>query len=124
MRKAFFGVVAVALCLSLTGCAAVLIGAGVAGGFAISKDTAKLERDTSYRRAWSASLDVIEDMGVVESHDKTAGTIEATVQGAKINATVSQLTDSTVQVTVKARKNLLPKINLAMDIVNRIGKKI
>ena len=124
MKKILFAAIAVVLSLSLCGCAAVLIGAGVAGGYAISKDTAKIERDTSYGHAWSAASKVVEGMGVVSKQDKDAGKIEATVGGSSVVVTVSQVSNKKVMVMVKARKNMLPNMDLAMEIIDKIGAKL
>lgn len=108
---------------AFSGCAAVLIGAGVAGGVAISEDTAKLESDTSYTRAWKVTYDTLKEMGAINSQDKDAGKIEANVQDSKIEARVIPVTSKTVRIEVKARKNLLPNMDLAMTIVNKIHSK-
>jgi hypothetical protein len=109
--------------LGAYGCAAVLIGAGVAGGVAISEDTAKLDIDTSYSRAWKVTYDTIKDMGAINIQDKDSGKIEANIQNTQVVAKVLPLTAQTVRIEVKARKNLLPNMDLAMLIVNRINSK-
>lgn len=109
--------------LSTYGCAAVLIGAGVAGGVAISEDTAKLDVDTSYSKAWKVAYDTIKDMGAINLQDKDSGKIEANIQNTHIVAKVLPLTAQTVRIEVKARKNLLPNMDLAMLIVNRINTR-
>jgi hypothetical protein len=110
-------------CLGLYGCAAVLVGAGVAGGIAISEDTAKLEVDTNFDRAWKITLNTVKSMGVVGSSDRDSGKIEATIQDSKVEAKIIPLTAKTVRIQVKARKNLLPNMDLAMRIINRINSK-
>jgi|CXWL01.1.fsa_nt_gi hypothetical protein len=114
--------VAVSL-LSVYGCAAVLIGAGVAGGVAISEDTAKFEVDTSYNHAWSVTYDTIKKMGAINTQDKDSGKIEANIQNTRVDAKVIPLTPQTVRIEIKARKNLLPNMDLAMTIINKINSK-
>ena len=123
MRKILLACLMTVFCLSFYGCAAVLIGAGVAGGVAISEDTAKLEVDTNYKHAWSVTYDTIKKMGAINTQDKDAGKIEANIQDTKIEAKVIPLTPKTVRIEIKARKNLLPNMDLAMMIVNRINSK-
>ena len=123
MRKVLLTCFVVSSLLTVYGCAAILIGAGVAGGVAISEDTAKLEVDTSYGRAWKVTYDAIKSMGAVNSQDKDSGKIEANVQDTKIDAKVIPLTPQTVRIEIKARKNLLPNMDLAMRIVNKINSK-
>lgn len=108
----------------LSGCAAVLIGAGVAGGVAISEDTAKLEADTSYDRAWNVVFDTVKSMGAVNSQDKDAGKIQANIQDSRVDVKVMPITTKTVRIEVKSRKNLLPNMDLAMIIINRINSKL
>lgn len=107
----------------LSGCAAVLIGAGVAGGVAISEDTAKLEVDTSFDRAWNVTFETIKSMGAINLQDKDSGKIQANVQDAWVEAKVIPMTPKSVRIEVKSRKNLLPKMDLAMTIINRINSK-
>lgn len=123
MKKLLLTCFVVCSLFSAYGCAAVLIGAGVAGGVAISEDTAKLDIDTSYSRAWKVTYDTIKDMGAINIQDKESGKIEANIQNTQVVAKVLPLTAQTVRVEVKARKNLLPNMDLAMLIVNRINSK-
>ena len=109
--------------LIFNGCAAVLIGAGVAGGVAISEDTAKLEVDSRYDHAWNVTYDTVKSMGAVNMQDKDSGKIQANIQDSKVDIKVLPVTSKTVRVEVKARKNLLPNMDLAMIIVNRINSK-
>ena len=110
--------------LCLSGCALFLVGAGVAGGVAISKDTAKLEIDSSYNKAWRAAHTTAVQMGKVTLQDKKAGKIEAMIQDSKVNITVIQVTPKSIRVEVKARKNLLPNIDLAVEVSNQISNKL
>ena len=123
MKKILMICCVIGMVLSSHGCAAVLIGAGVAGGVAISEDTAKLDADASYSRAWKATYDTLTDMGTIDAQDKDSGKIDATIQGAKVDARVVPLTSKTVRIQIKARKNLLPNMDLAMMIINRINNK-
>lgn len=110
--------------LFLNGCFLLWLGAGVAGGVAISKDTVRLERDVSYDQAWSATYDTLEAMGVITMRDKDSGRIEAEVNGAAVDARIQNITPKTIRIDVKARKNLMPNIDTAMQITNKIGQKL
>ena len=123
MRKMLLSCFILASMLTAYGCAAVLIGAGVAGGVAISEDTAKLEVDTSYNHAWNVTYDTLKAMGAINSQDKDSGKIAANIQDTKIEAKVLPLTPQTVRIEIKARKNFLPNMDLAMTIINRINSK-
>ena len=73
MKKIFFNIFSGFLLFSLCGCAALLIGGGVAGGIAISRDTAKLESDTSFQRAWTVTYKTLDSLGVINLEDKKSG---------------------------------------------------
>ena len=124
MRKLIISLALLCSSSFLYGCVAVLIGAGVAGGIAISEDTAKLEADTGFRRAWGAAYEAVESMGAITSRDKDAGKIEATVRESKVNVQIVAVTSKTIRIQVKARKNLLPNIDLAMEIINKINSRL
>jgi hypothetical protein len=115
--KKFFAMICLLACLGLfSGCAAVLIGAGVAGGVAISDDTVKTNIDSSFNTVWSKSISVIKNMGTIISEDKLKGKAEAAVDSAHVWITVKKLTARATELRVKARKNLLPNIDLAHKI--------
>ena len=124
MKKISIVILSIFYLLSISGCVAVLVGAGVAGGIAISEDTVKLERDTSFRRAWAVSTNTVKSMGSITLQDKTAGKIEAIVRDTKIHLNVLPVTPKTVRIEVKARKNFLPNINLATEIINTINSRL
>lgn len=110
---------------ALAGCAAILIGGGVAGGLTISKDTVELNADRPYNTVWSATLKEIKKMnGVLIIEDKKAGKIEANIKESKVEITLNQITPSTVQVHIKARKNLFPNIELANTLSTKIAARL
>lgn len=111
--------------LALTGCPVVLIGAGAAGGYALSKDSVKSNFDTSKDRVYRRSLDVAKKMGQVTLEDKKNGVIEAKIKDADVTITVTQITKKTVELKVKARdKVLLPKVAIAQEVYTKIIEKL
>ena len=124
MKKVFLEVGSIFLLLSLCGCAPILIGGGLAAGVAISEDTAKLERDTSFQHAWAVTNETLEEMGVVNSKDKSTGRIEANIGNSKVTARITQITPGAVRIEVKARRKLFPHMGLAVEIVNKIHNKL
>lgn len=120
MRVFFAAFVCVVMMMGLSSCAFFLVGAGVAGGMAMSKDTAKLEIDRNSNQAWSASQNVIKKLGVLTSENKKGGTFEANVRDAKVIVTILQITPRSVRIEVKSRKNMLPQIDLSNEIVIKI----
>ncbi|MBI4436856.1 MAG: DUF3568 family protein [Candidatus Omnitrophica bacterium] len=111
--------------LTLSGCAALLIGTGVLGGVAISEDTVRSEVDTEYDRAWATTLNELEKMGgEFTVKDKVRGVIEVKVRASNIHIEVDRLTPKTIRLTVKSRKRLLPNIKLAHEISARVLRQL
>lgn len=112
--------------LFFSGCFLFLLGAGAAGGYAISKDTIEGLVEKSYDRMWNASREVIMNEGFIRSEDKNHGTLESEVRKVQVNIEVKQMTERTVRIQVKARKGykLLPDINLANELYNKIYAQV
>ena len=115
------------LSLSLfSGCAVFLLGAGAAGGIAISKDTIKGNFDKKLDQVWRASREVLIQEGFIRLEDKTHGTIDAEVRKSEVKIEILQISEKTVRIHVKARKGykLLPNPDLANELYNKIYQKI
>jgi len=123
MRNLFLVLLLISFVMTSSGCFALLLGAGVAGGVAISKDTASVNVDKSFDAAWKATYDQLEKMGAINLQDKKVGKIEANIEDSEVTALIKQLTAKTVTIEIKARKNLFPNVTLAQDILNQIIKK-
>jgi hypothetical protein len=119
-----------ALCLLLAGtnagCAIFLLGAGAAGGYAISKDEIEGMTDVAYNKVWVALKDDLQARGALTLEDRAHGRIEAVVDASTVEAQVDQVTPKTVRVRVKARKTkgLFPDIKLAQDIYDQVMKRV
>ena len=124
MKRFLAGLLCVACMLTFCSCAVFLVGAGVAGGMAIAKDTAKLEIDKNINQAWSASAKIIGQMGVITAENKKAGTLEANIRDAKVTVTITQITPRSVRVEVKSRKNMMPQMDLSTEILNKIHEQL
>ena len=110
----------------LSGCAIFLLGAGVGGGIAISKDTLQGTWDKSKDRVWSASREVMMQEGFIRLEDKLHGHIDGEVRKSQVEIQITQISQKTVQIRVKARKGykLLPDMDVANDLYNKIYQKI
>ncbi len=106
--------------LANAGCAVALIGAGALGGYAISKDTIQGNADRPFEAIWQASITAVSDMGAVTGQDREAGLIIGEVQKSDVRVTVEQMTERSVQLSVKCRRNLLPNLSLAEKIFVKI----
>ena len=124
MKKFLAGLMCAVCMMTFSGCAVFLVGAGVAGGLAASKDTAKLEIDKNMNQAWSAAGNVIKQMGVITAENKKAGIMEANVRDTKVKVTIIQMTPKSVRVEVKSRKNMMPQMDLSTEILNKIHEQL
>ena len=109
----------------LSGCAALLLGAGAAGGYAISKDSVKNDFDLSRSQVYRVSRDVVNQLGLITLEDERHGLLKATVEGVTVTVTVKPMTRKTVEVTVAARNNLLlPEIGVAQSVYTKILERL
>lgn len=126
-QKKCFQVVSLIFPLILfSSCALFLVGGGVAGGIAISKDTIEGNFDKPLDRVWSSTRDVLMQEGFIRQEDRPHATIEAEVRKSQINIQIHQISEKTVQIRVKARKDykLLPNMDLANELYNKIFQKL
>lgn len=109
-----------------SGCALFLVGAGAAGGIAISKDTIEGHFDRKLDQVWRASREVLMQEGFIRLENKTQGEIEAEVKKSEVKIGILQVSEKTVRIRVKARKGmkLLPNPDLANDLYNKIFYKL
>ena len=116
------------LCLTLllNGCVYLIIGGvGAVGGYVISPDTVEgLIADKDFEEVWSAAVEVIAIMGIIDEQNRAGGMILARVQGAKVTVTMVSLGSSTVKLTIKARTAFLPKVKVAQEVYLKIGRQL
>ena len=111
--------------LSLSGCAVLLVGAGAAGGYAVSKDSVKNNFDLPAGEVFRASRDVVRAAGLMTTEDESHGMLKAVVEGADVTVTVKSISKRTVELKVKARDNLLiPKIDIAQGLYTKILERL
>ena len=110
--------------ICLSGCAVLLVGAGAAGGYAISKDSIKNHFDLPAGRLFRISRDVVKEAGLITADDERRGLITATVEGVEVTVTVQPVSHKTVELKVRARQMLLPKIDVAQAVYNRIRERL
>lgn len=121
-RKISFYLVGLVIAASgLNGCAVVLLSAGAAGGYAISKDSVENYFDASQRHVFKKSLAVVEEMGLIKLKDKENGIIKASIREVNVTITIDQITDKSIKLKVKARnKFYLPKVDIAQEVYSGI----
>ena len=118
----------VALCILaagipfLSGCLALLIGGAV--GYEVSPDSVRAQFDTPYNRAYEVSLSTIRSLGKTDMEDEKGGWVKAIIDKHDVAVHVEQLTERATQITVSARRYVLPKVQFARDIMSRISRKL
>jgi len=121
-RRLLHALVIVSCLLLQSGCLALIIGgaAGALGAYAVSKDTIQAETDIPFDRLVESARTICAARGLVLQEDTLGGYIHATIESSKVYVRLNRLTKSTVRVSVSARKNLLPNIELAQDVFVKI----
>ena len=111
--------------LPSAGCAPVLIGtAGAVAGYAVSRDSVIVDMDHPWDRAWGAARQELSERGQIKRENPKRGRLDARIEEADVVVALKQLTPSTVRVIVRARKNLLPKVDVAQRVALGIQKKV
>ena len=111
--------------LGLCGCPLILVGAGLAGGYAISKDAVRNTYDLPREAVYRASLSTINEMGQAQVEDARHGVIRAKVGDVNVTVTVKPVTKRAVELKVKARNALLmPSPDVAQEVYNKINDRL
>ena len=109
-----------------SGCIVLALGAGAAGGYAISKDEIEGFSDRSLEQTWRAAWKIFNQEGVVEMANKESAKIEALINESKVNFSAEQVSPKSVRFTIQARKsmNLFPDIKLAQNLYQKMIKEL
>lgn len=83
MKKVAVVLLIISFICIFASCAAVLIGAGVAGGMELGEDSARIARDVPFNSAYSTAYKTLQEMGVITLENKYTGRIEAEVRDSK-----------------------------------------
>ena len=100
----------------------MLVGAGAAGGYAAGKDYIQGESDKNFESVYNSAVNVAGILGVIESQfsNPSLAKIKARVEGSNLEINIERLTRQTLRLKVKSRKNLMPNIELAQNVYNKI----
>ena len=124
--QSLFFVMLVIFGVTSSGCALFLVGAGAAGGYAISKDEIEGMSDSSFDKVWRATKEAVTTEGVITLEDKDHGHLEGVVEKASVKARLEQVTPKTVRLRIKARrtKGLFPDIRTAQKLYTLTIRKL
>ena len=107
--------------LALNGCIYLVVGGiGAVGGYIVSPDTVEGLTENDKETVWDGTIDIVSIMGTIQEQSENGGILIAKISGAVVTVTITTLNDSTVGLSVKARKAYLPKISIAQDVFVKI----
>ncbi len=103
------------------GCIYMIVGGvGALGGYVVSPDTVEGIVNHPSDNVYSAAQEVVATMGVIQEQSELGGAMIAKIGGAKVTITAIRMNETTTRLSVKARKNWMPKIRTAQDVYMKI----
>lgn len=88
------------------------------------KDSARASFDESYDKVYKITLEIMKEGGKVQLEDISAGDIRGEVNKVNLTVKIVKKDAKTVQVSVAARKYLLPKPQVASSVIYQIAEKL
>ena len=108
--------------------ASAVLGVGfLPAGVAITllgKDSGQQSFDLPFKRVYDTSLAILNKSGSVTAENDKTGIIKAVVNKNDVTVKVKQMTDKTTELTVAAKRLLLPKPEIAKGILLEISEKL
>ena len=122
MRRPVLRLACLAVALvGLSGCAALWLGAGAVGGYAVSRDSITNHLELPPSHIYRVSDQVIRELGIVREEDESRGLIQADVEGAHVTIRIKPVSETVTELKVKARRGfLIPKLDVAERVYNAI----
>lgn len=109
----------------LTGCIYLIVGGlGAVGGYVVSPDTVEGLTENDSLTVWEAAYEIVSIMGTIQAEQEDAGILNANISGALVTISIVPINQTTTKLTVKARKNYLPKISTAQDVFVKIMDRL
>ena len=102
---------------------AAFLPAGVVGVL-VGKDSSTAEYKIDYDELYDVSLSVINEVGELKSDDRVGGVIKAKVNGSDIAIKLRKTPEQKIQMTISARKLMLPKPEVAGGLQYRISERM
>jgi hypothetical protein len=100
-----------------TGCIPILIGAGAAGGYALSNDAAEGKVSVEYRVLWDLCLDTLEEKEAeILVINQARGYIKAVVSEHAVSVRINSIDKDYQKLKIAARRNYMPKPHFAQKI--------
>jgi uncharacterized protein involved in outer membrane biogenesis len=90
----------------------------------IGKDSYQADFALAYDKIYNTSIKVVKQMGKLTKEDSSKGIIKGKVSGSNITVKLERKTKKSIQVTVSARKLLIPKPTVAGGVLHEITEKL
>jgi len=105
----------------LTGIAAL----PVAAAFVFAgKDFAQATYTVGWDKAYAAGLRALKEAGVIKKENIAAGVISADIKGAQVVLKLKKISGNITEITVSARKMLVPQKEIASGVMYRIAEDL
>ena len=90
----------------------------------ISKDDVQQSIDASFEHAYEISLEVVKRMGKITEHDASNGVIKADINGSSVALILRKSSGNKTEITISARKYMLPQLDIAGGVLYQILDKM
>jgi uncharacterized protein involved in outer membrane biogenesis len=88
------------------------------------KDYAEHDFNASWKEAYEAGLKALQSAGTVKKEDSAAGVINAEVSGSQATLKLKKISEGKTQITVSARKFMLPQSEIAAGVMYKITEEL
>jgi len=86
----------------------------------IGKDNVQQIIDASFEHVYEISLQEIKRIGTITKHDASSGVIKAKINGAMVALILRKGRDNKTEITISARKYMLPQLDIAAWVLYQI----
>jgi hypothetical protein len=90
----------------------------------IGKDNVQQIIDASFEHVYEISLQEIKRIGTITKNDASGGVIKANINGAMVALILRKGVDFKTEITISARKYMLPKLDIAAWVLYQIVDKL
>lgn len=90
----------------------------------ISRDSAQKDFDLAIDNLYNINLGVLKRLGKITKENKAAASLSAVVNGVNITSRLEKINDKKTKITISARKYMLPRPEVAEDILYKISEEV
>lgn len=90
----------------------------------ISKDSVQQIIDASFEHVYASSLEAVKRMGTITKQDASNGVIKANINGSMVALILRKSAGNKTELTISARKYMLPELDIAGGVLYQILDKL